>query len=110
MSRQVETLRLRGGERLVLAGQDFAGDRDDGVSVMIVQKICERLLARQKLCMAAVHLALSAGERQADLRDAREARVLRCTLRHHWPGRCDTSRLFSLQMNSRSSAPGSRWT
>lgn len=72
---KIKSLGLRRGQCLVLAGQNFAGDRDDAISVMIVQKIREGLLAREKLGVAAEHLALGAGEREADFRDAREARV-----------------------------------
>lgn len=52
---QVVAARLRGDQRGVFSRQDFAGNADDAVAMMVVEKVGEGLLADEKLSVRAVH-------------------------------------------------------
>ena len=74
--RKAKTVRLGGHEGLVVARQRFAGEGDDAVAMMIVEKVREYFLADEKGDVPAVKLVRSFRQGLRDLDQARQARVL----------------------------------
>jgi len=64
---QVVALGLRSGEGGVFSGEDFAGDGDDAVAVMIVEEVGEGFLAHEELRVGGVDFASGFRESQGEL-------------------------------------------
>lgn len=62
-------------QRLVVAWQYLASDRDDAVSVVVIQEVRKGLFPDQKLRVRSVDLAGSLRERERNLGQAGQARV-----------------------------------
>ena len=73
---QVEPLRLATRTVNVLAKRGLAADRDNSVSVVIVEEIGEHLLANTKVSVVAVYCADNLRERHTQLAEAVQPMVL----------------------------------
>jgi hypothetical protein len=72
---QKKSAGLSGGERFVVSGENFAGDSDDAVSVMVVEEIGKRLFSNQEAGVLAVVPARGLGKRKADFGKPDQATV-----------------------------------
>jgi len=72
---EIKSAGLSLDQRLVVAGQYLAGNRDDTVSVMVIEEIGERLFADQEPRVRSTELARGLGQREPNLGQLREARI-----------------------------------
>jgi hypothetical protein len=75
VGREIESARLGFREGLVVAGEDFAGDGNDAVAVMVVEEISEGLFADEELRVGTMNEARGFRKRKGDFGEMREAGV-----------------------------------
>jgi hypothetical protein len=75
ISRRVELFGIGADQRLVIAGENFAGEADDAIAVMIIEEVGESFFADDETCVRAVKPASGFGKGESDFADANEARV-----------------------------------
>ena len=75
VGREIESLGLSLSQPLVIARQDFAGNGDDTIAVMVVEEVGESLFLHQELGMRAVDDSYCLGQGEGEFGDAGEARV-----------------------------------
>jgi hypothetical protein len=64
---QIKSARLRLRQRLVVAEEYLAGDRDDAITVMVIEEVSESLLPDEKLRVRSVNLASGPRQRKSNL-------------------------------------------
>lgn len=57
VSEEIKSAGLSLSQRRVVAGKDLAGDRDNAVTMMVIEEVSEGLFPNQKLCVRSVNLA-----------------------------------------------------
>ena len=85
VGRHVEPRRVGSDQRVIVAGQDFAAEADNAISMMVVQEICEGFSAYPERRVAPGILARCFGQGETNFRHPREARIAFHGAIYEWP-------------------------